>query len=411
VRGAKTCWQPGGSIMASGRLAAAAGRSAALLTFVAVALLPDPAEAQGRLVIAGGGVSRDNTALYSAVLDGRNGSGPICVIPTASADHEGALGSMNSSVRTFEQHGGPGAAVGILLSIDTPALAADDAVVEQMRGCSGFYFTGGVQSRTVRVFRPDGTDSPALRALLQRYREGALVGGSSAGAAIMSDPMIAGGSTTTALAVGAQRGRLAADEAEPDDDATGGVTITAGIGFLPAAVVDQHFLARGRIGRLIAAVLDLDEFDLGFGVDEDTGLVIDGVHATAVGASGVIVIDARDAVRDGRSATGVRLHLMSSGDSFDIATRRLVQHADKRPLPAVGSEVSAPADIFARWEFLRLLERFARSEQAHITLPVQGGELVLRKGPDFAARSGDGLGVEGTPAAFTVRGLLLDVHR
>jgi cyanophycinase len=375
----------------------------ALIAALAV-LVPAPALAQGRLVIAGGGVSRDNAALYEAVLEGRSGSGPICVIPTASADLDGARGSMTSSVATFERHGGPGTAVGVLLSIDNPERAADADVVEQIRGCSGFYFTGGVQSRTVRVFRPDGADAPALSALLQRYREGALVGGSSAGAAIMSDPMIAGGSTTTALSRGVRRG-------SDDDDEAGGVSLSRGIGFLPSAVVDQHFLARGRIGRLIAAVLDADEFDLGFGVDEDTGLVVDGAVATAVGSSGVIIVDARDAHRDGRSATGLRLHLMSAGDRYDVASRRLALDAGKQPLPIAGDGVAAPADLFARWEFLHLLDRFARSTRQELTLPFEGGALVLRKGPDFAAVSGAGTGVQDTPAGLAVRGLLLDVRR
>jgi hypothetical protein len=209
------------------------------------------------------------------------------------------------------------------------------------------------------------------------------------------------------VAVGVRR----ADGAADDDDASGGVSVMAGLGFLPSAIVDQHFLARGRIGRLIAAVLDLDEFDLGFGVDEDTGLVVDGTVASTVGSSGVIVLDARGAVRDGRSATGLRLHLMGPGDRFDIATRRLEPADGKRPLPQGDEPVSAPDDVFARWAFLHLLERFARSDQADIRLPIEGGELLLRKDADFTAWAAEGTGVEGTPAGFSVRGLRLDVRR
>jgi cyanophycinase len=382
-------------------------RSAPIALALLLALVPGTADGQGRLVIAGGGVSRDNAELYEAVLAGRSGSGPICVIPTASADLEGARGSMQSSVATFERHGGAGAAIGLHMSIDNPETAADPAIVQQIRTCSGFYFTGGVQSRTVRVFRPDGRDTPALEALLARYRDGALVGGSSAGAAIMSDPMIAGGSTTTALARGVRRSDL--DRDETDDGAAGGVSITRGIGFLPGAVVDQHFLARGRIGRLVAAVRDMDEFDLGFGVDEDTGLVVDGHEAWAAGASGVIVVDGRDAQRNGRSATNLKLHLMGVGDRYDMTARRLTVDVGKATIAGTGPELEPPADIFARWEFLHLLERFARSAQTELTAPVEGGQLRLRKGPDFHAAAAEGTGVQGAPAHFSVRGLLLDV--
>ncbi|HSJ25661.1 MAG TPA: cyanophycinase [Longimicrobiales bacterium] len=371
-------------------------------------LLPSALAAQGRLVIAGGGVSRGNADLYRTVLEGRSGTGPICVIPTASAGLDAARNSMNSSVATFEQHGGPGAATGILMSIDNPESASDPDVVARFSECSGFYFTGGVQSRTVSVFRPDGRDTPALEALLRRYSEGALVGGSSAGAAIMSDPMIAGGSTTTAIAGGVRRNTGGTDD---DDGSAGGVSITRGIGFLASAIVDQHFLARGRIGRLIAAVLEVEEFDLGFGVDEDTGLVVDGTTAFAAGASGVIVVDARDAVRDGRSATGVKLHLMGVGDRYDIASRRLTPDAGKVALPRTTSVVPAPEDVFARWEFLHLLERFARSSQQRLEIPVEGATLTLSKGADFhAAAAGSGEGPQGSPPGFTVQGLLLDVR-
>lgn len=367
------------------------------------------AQGQGRLVIAGGGVSRDNAQLYQAVLEGRHGDGPICVIPTASADLEGARGSMESSVATFDRHGGPGTAVGLHMSVDNPETAADPAIVDRIRQCSGFYFTGGVQSRTIRVFRPDGRDTPALEALMQRFREGALVGGSSAGAAIMSDPMIAGGSTTTALARGVRRER--AEDDEDDDGSAGGVSITRGIGFLPSAIVDQHFLARGRIGRLIAAVLGLDEFDVGFGVDEDTGLVVDGHVARAAGASGVVIVDARGAERDGRSARNVVVHLLAVGDSYDIETGRFTTGADKTPVAWDDSVIAAPNDVFARWAFLHLLQRFAGAAMSPVvTIPVEGGELVLRKGPDFHAAAAEGTGVEGTPAGFSVRGLLLDVR-
>jgi cyanophycinase len=372
-------------------------RIAAGLLVLSCLLAAPPAavHAQGRLVIAGGGVSRDNAPLYDALLDGRHGEGPVCVIPTASDGLDGARSSMNSSVATFERHGGAGTAIGLLMSTDNPEAAHDADVVAQVRRCSGFWFTGGVHSRTVALLRPDGAATPVLEALRARFHEGALVGGSSAGAAIMSDPMIAGGSPATAL--------------------DRGVSITPGIGFLPGAVVDQHFLARGRIGRLIAAVLDHDAFDLGFGVDEDTGLVVDGSAVHAVGTSGVVIVDARDAVHDGRSARDVKLHLLSAGDRFDMGTRRLVPDVAKQPLAAgahgAGSGADAPHDIFARWAFLHLLHAFARSPQQEVHVPFDGGAMVLRKGDAFSAVSSGGAGVEGTPAGFTVRDVRVDVRR
>jgi cyanophycinase len=360
----------------------------------------------GRLVIVGGGLARDTESVFRAVLDARHGAGPLCVIPTASADIDAAI---SSSAERFDHYGGAGVTSGVLLSVENAAAARDPDLVAQINGCSGFWFTGGVQSRIVHALRPDGARTPAFDALLERHGEGAVVGGSSAGAAIMSDPMIAGGSTAGAIANGVRRsaGTLEEDTDEP----AAGIDVMDGIGFLRSAIVDQHFLARGRIGRLVTAVLDIDEFDLGFGIDENTALVVDGNSARPLGESGVIVVDARGAQRDGRSATGVRIHLIGVGDHFDIVTRRVTTGPGKRTLPRVLGAVTAPDDVFARWQFLHLLEWFSRSDERQISLAVVGGELVLRKGEDFTAHSTGGAGVQGTPAGLSITGLLLDVLR
>jgi cyanophycinase len=391
-----------------------------ILTLTAIAAVNQQAAAQsagnergeqaaadpGRLVIIGGGLSRSNEAVYRAVLEGRAGEGPICVLPTATGgDPQRAI---ESAVTAFGQW--KGAAEGVLVSIANPEAALDSAIAKQIRECSGFYFSGGVQSRIVNVFRPDGASTPALDALMSRFREGAVVAGSSAGAAIMSDPMIAGGSTTASLANGVHM--ESADAGDDDDDsAPGTVSIAPGIGFFRDAIVDQHFLARGRIGRMITAVLDLDQYDLGFGIDENTALVVDGDSVHSVGASGVIVVDARDARRDGRSAENVRLHLLGAGDAYDTQSRRVLPADGKTALTPSSESAAVPENIFARWAFLHTLHQFARSPDTTLALPFEGGELVLRKGPDFSARATDGTGVQDTPAALSVTGLLLDVRR
>ncbi|HSJ30108.1 MAG TPA: cyanophycinase [Longimicrobiales bacterium] len=359
-------------------------------------------ESNGRLVIVGGGLSRTTEAVYRAILDGRRLDGPVCVIPTAGADPDA---STASAVAAFERWGGQGTAAGIPVSTANPEAAHDAAVVRAIGECAAFYFTGGVQSRIVQVFRPDGRDTPALTALINRFRAGAVVAGSSAGAAVMSDPMIAGGSTTLSLQHGVEEDSDDADEGER------GLVIERGVGFFPAAIVDQHFLARGRIGRLIAAVLDLDEFDLGFGIDENTALVVDGDSVRVAGESGVIIVDESDARRTGRSATNVRMHLLAPGDRFSTTDRRVTPAAGRYDLPASSDSVAVPDDVFARWAFLHLLNQFAQSPQTTLTLPVPGGEVVLRKGPDFAARSRGERGVQGTPAGLSITGLLLDVKR
>ena len=361
----------------------------------------------GRLVIVGGGLRGSNEAVYRTILDGRDGDAPLCVVPTASAGDPQR--TIARAVAVFDEWGGPGTATGIPLSTESAETADDPLVAAQIRGCSGFYFTGGVQSRITAVFRPRGRSTPAYDALMWRFREGAVVAGSSAGAAIMSDPMIGGGSTTGALEHGIHR---AAAESDEDDGATPGrgVSIMPGLGLFSAAIVDQHFLARGRIGRLITAVLDVEEFDLGFGIDENTALVVVGSTVTVAGASAVVIIDARHATRDGRSATDVKLHLIAPGDRFDVDSRR-VMPGDGNTLPASSDTVDVPDDVLARWAFLHVLHQFARSPEQQLALSVPGGRLILRKGPDFTATAGAGTGVQDLPAALSITGLRLDVVR
>ncbi|MCJ7629730.1 MAG: cyanophycinase, partial [Longimicrobiales bacterium] len=229
----------------------------------------DGAPPTGRLVIIGGGLRSDNTDVYQAVLDGRDGEGPFCVFPTASADPQG---SMDSAISAFDAVGGDGIAKGIFLTVDNPEDAASPEIVTEIEACSGFYFVGGQQGRIVQLFRPEEGDTPAYQALLARNRAGAVVSGSSAGAAIMTDPRIGGGSSAGAL----QEGVRGDGEGE-------GVVLEKGLGLLETAFVDQHFLARGRWGRLLVAVLATDSFDLGMGNDENTALVVEGNSAWVVG--------------------------------------------------------------------------------------------------------------------------------
>ena len=356
---------------------------------------------------------------YTRLLPGgRSGTGPLCVIPTAAAN---AANGYQRTVETFDGFGGAGTATGVLIDSNLPETARDPNVVAQLRRCSGFYFVGGVQSRIVAAFRPNGERTPAFDALMERFRAGAVVAGSSAGAAIMSDPMIAGGNSAPALANGVRRAsRTAAPRpasaptganADEEEDDVRGVSIAPGLGFLSGVLVDQHFLARGRVGRLIVAVMEMAEVDLGFGIDENTALVVEGDVAWPVGASGVVILDERGARRDGRTIDDLRLHLMSDGDRFDIRRRTLTLASAKTTLAASDAVVTPPADVFERWRFLHLLHEFARTGAAELLLPVEGGSIVLTKTSEFRARSATTPGVQNTPAGLSMSGLLLDLRR
>ncbi len=365
----------------------------------------EPEETVGRLVSIGGGLSSANEAVYREILDGREGDGPVCVIPTAGANPEG---SMEGAVGRIDNWGGEGTARGILISTEAPERAQDPEVAAEIRECSGFFFTGGVQSRIVDVFRPDGESTPAYEALMERFRDGAVVAGSSAGAAMMSDPMIAGGSSEAAFH----------DGAGPE----GGVRITPGMGFITTAVMDQHFLARGRIGRLLVAVLDDPGIDVGFGIDEDTALVLEGPLAWVAGASGVVLVDGTNAEAGGQTPAhgrGLRVELLGAGDTLDLRDLSVTAAAEKTAVREIAlddegvvpDEPVSPADgLFERWVLLHRLHALAGDGAAEVSSEEEGHRIRFQSDPELRALAYPEVGVRGTPLGLSVGPLVVEIE-
>jgi len=355
----------------------------------------------GRLVIVGGGLQSENTPVYEAILDGRLGSDPLCVIPTASGTPER---SMEGYVSTFDELGGPGTARGILLTVDEPARADSEAVAAQLKSCSGFFFTGGSQSRITRVLRPQGEATAAFEAIWERFMAGAVVAGSSAGAAIMTDPMIAGGGSLEALQMGIR---------SEEEDAEG-VLIEPGLGFLEIGFIDQHFLARGRWGRLLVAILDSGGDGLGFGIDENTALVVNGDSARVVGESGVIFMDARSFSGEGGDTLSrqARVFLLGNGDVVSLDNGEVAWDSAKEDLPATDRpfDLRAP-DLFDDMALLEVLHQLALARDAEASFVQDGYRIEVREGSDFQALAGEGEGVAGTPWGLSMGPFLLNVQR
>lgn len=358
----------------------------------------------GRLVIVGGALARDNADVYGAVLEGTEGDGPLCIVPTASGVPDESIAS---ATEAFTQHGA--AAIDALpITTETPEAASDPAVVARIRACSGFWFVGGVQSRVVQVFLPGGRATAAYDAIMERYRQGAVVAGSSAGAAIMSPVMIAGGTSAGALSAGVvERGVGGGDEEDAE-----GVAIEPGMGFHDGPVYDQHFLARGRIGRLLVATLAGVGGGIGFGIDENTALVVDGGTGEVVGASGVVLVDARDAGRDpgGIGGRDVRVHLLGSGDMVDMGSYTVRDGTGKAPLTTADADLVVPDEPFARWAFLHFLESFGRADADVVTLTSDGYDLTVERLEGFRAVAYEAEGVQGTPAGLSVGPLSVSVE-
>jgi len=186
---------------------------------------------------------------------------------------------------------------------------AGDAALPLLRGATGVFLAGGDQVRLMRALR--GT--PLLAELRRRHADGVVVGGTSAGAAVMGALMITG---DDAGASGAPWSTIRA----------GRVVVVDGLSLLAGAVVDQHFTARRRHNRLLSVVLEHPTL-VGVGIDEETAVVVGADGRLGVVGDGVVSIydarRARDVAPDSDgdlAGYGVRLHLLTAGRWFDPAT-------------------------------------------------------------------------------------------
>lgn len=276
---------------ASAPFASSVSRGCALVVLGLVAC--GPVDAQ-HLVLVGGGTRPPAVMERIAALAG-GAEGTVVVIPYASGEpaETGAFQAEQFSA----------------LGVGCVRVAGPDAGADVLDGATGVFFSGGDQNRLAA--RLLGTDLlAAVRGVLAR---GGVVAGTSAGAAVMSRAMITGGERVNPDSAAAPFSTV-----EP-----GNVVLAEGFGFMDdllgrAVVVDQHFVVRKRQNRLLSVAAEHPHL-LGFGIDEETALVVapDGT-LEVVGNRGVQVVDASDACPRARgrlfSARGIRLHLLAPGD-------------------------------------------------------------------------------------------------
>ncbi len=217
----------------------------------------------------------------------------IVLLPVSSAREDRGQGLR----RLFESRGASSIAV---WAPATPGEAGTPEALSVLREGDAFWFGGGDQKRALALLR--GT--AALDLLRERHAAGAPVGGSSAGCALLSRVMIEGGDATVI---------------EP-----GAVPTGEGLGVLRDVVLDQHFLERGRLTRLINVVLD-EPGRTGLGVDRETGVLITGRRVEVLGRGQAVLVEAvrRGALRsvEGRALHGsaeIRLRLYASGETFEL---------------------------------------------------------------------------------------------
>lgn len=263
------------------------------------AATPPSAPPKGTLVIVGGGGMPQ--AILDAFLSASGGKGGVVgIVPTSTSDPDGALKEWKEDLEKA------GLAF-VALDVRTREDASKPDLLAAARRCTGFWFSGGDQNRVGDKI----VGTPLQQVVLERYRAGAAVGGTSAGAAIMSKVMLTGDD---------RNGKEALSEF-----GAGAYQTREGMGFLPErVVVDQHFLRRGRENRLFSVIMQHPDH-LGLGIDEATALVVKGGRATVVGDRSVMVFDPAGMTQKGETFRDLRIHVLRAGQSLDLATRQVFQ--------------------------------------------------------------------------------------
>jgi cyanophycinase len=257
---------------------------------------------RGWIVPIGGAEEKDNAPQilkrFVNLCGGDNAD--IVVIPTASQQR--STGPRYE--RIFSELGATRVTA---LDFDTRRDCDEPGRLERLAQASGIFFTGGNQLRLSTLL--GGT--PVAKAIRSLSAAGVTVAGTSAGAAFISEHMIAFGS-------------------EGSTPVAGSVRLAPGLGLTNRFIIDQHFRQRDRLGRLLTA-LAYNPFAVGIGLDEDTAAFIAPDNTVHVeGSGGITVVDAAevqfssmDSIQEGRPVCllGVKLHILTQGATFNLHTR------------------------------------------------------------------------------------------
>jgi cyanophycinase len=198
-----------------------------------------------------------------------------------------------------------------ILDIRSTEDSEKETSIEMVKTANCIMFSGGNQSKITDKIG----QTTIHKILLDRYQNeaGFVIAGTSAGAMVMASEMISGGSATESFVKGAVR-------------------MYKGLNLIPELIFDTHFIQRGRFGRQSEAVAKFPNL-IGFGLAEDTGLIIkNGNDCTVIGSGMVIVFDGsklthnnEKLLEEGTPMTMANLciHVLSNSDMYDIKNRKV----------------------------------------------------------------------------------------
>ena len=237
-----------------------------ILVFTLGTLTVQAQAVKGKLIIIGGG-SRPDDLVERIIAESGLKTGGYCVIlPMSSEDPDSSV--YYASQQFLER--GIKNLFGFNFKKDQPIKAS---WIDSIRMANLIYITGGDQTRFMGI--AEGTE--IVTAIHDAYKRGAVVSGTSAGAAVMSKLMITGNELK-------KKEYAATFETIESNN----IEIKTGLGLLTTTIIDQHFLIRSRHNRLLTAIIEHPEMT-GIGIDESTAILVNGKNVEVLGASQVLV--------------------------------------------------------------------------------------------------------------------------
>ncbi len=275
-----------------------------------------------QLVIIGGAEDKEGDCHILREFVRRAGSTKAnIVIMTAATELPRDVGE--NYIRVFERLGAENIRI---IDTETRDDASSSTALEAIAKATGIFFTGGDQARITSILKDTEIDT----AIHKRFSEGVVIAGTSAGAAVMPDKMIVEGDSQT-------NPRMEIVDMGP------------GLGFLPGVVIDQHFSQRGRLGRLISALIQ-EPAVLGFGIDENTAMVVTDSQLEVIGEGSVTIVDESEATHNNMgeilkdeplAICGAKLHILPNGYKFDLKTRQPILNDGSTPTANVSVPVAS----------------------------------------------------------------------
>jgi len=266
----------------------------------------------GKAVLTGGGVSNTNADIYDAFIDLATVSGESYIgVITSGISLSVAESTATTIMRRLQRTYGATRVEWLPFHAENGTTCTSTTLANRIKSMTGVYLNGGDTDRYMDCFYKNGEPTAALTTMRTQYKNNRLaVMGSSAGTLIVQEtPMLRIRESYNSFRLGSS------------------VTSPGGFGLFEYGFLDVHFSNKGRQGRLMRLVEDLQQKShLGYGIDEDTAMVIDGNKFTVAGTKGVYIFNVDEAINTSGKRFGVnglKGSYLTNGDSFNFLTEKI----------------------------------------------------------------------------------------